>query len=122
MRHSLGHHHALAPSQLAHLLLQVPPQPPADHVEELGILLVLVPVLLPFDHPQADDSVVYPAEGLVLPPIGTGGNECGHIHPLQWPELDVQVGHIGIRRCFGLLRHSLSRLSRHPGSEPDTRF
>src|SRR5215469_18114413 len=45
-----------------------------DDVEELVLVLMFVPVVVAFDDAEADDGVVYVAEGFVVPGLyGVGG-------------------------------------------------
>ena len=51
-------------------VFQVDEEPALDDVEELVLVVVLVPVVLAPDDAEPDDRVVDPAEGLVVPRVG----------------------------------------------------
>jgi hypothetical protein len=82
-----GHHHSLAGTELDQAILQVDPEPTLDYVEELVVRVMLVPVVLPLHHPKPHYRIIHPAESLVIPSIGAGSRESGHIHTLERAEL-----------------------------------
>src|SRR5271166_1628311 len=59
---SLGHHEALARRQLDGAALQVDQEPSLQDVEELILIVVLVPVVLALNDAEPDHRVVDPAE------------------------------------------------------------
>jgi hypothetical protein len=105
MQHALGHHHTLARPKLDDPIFQINREAAADHIEELVVRLVLVPVVFPLYHPEPHDSIVHPAERLIVPPVGTGRDQRRHVDVLERTVFDVQVGRVWIRSCSGAFRH-----------------
>src|SRR5207244_1681328 len=62
MNDSLRHHEALPRPQLHGAPFQVDEQPTLDDVEELVLVVVLVPVVLALNYAEPDDRVVHAAE------------------------------------------------------------
>src|SRR5580658_3931106 len=75
-------------------VLQVHEQLPAQYKEELIILVVLMPVIFPFDDPHPDNTVVYLRKGLIEPFVFANPRHFADIDRLKRIELDVQPGHI----------------------------
>ena len=67
MHDALGNHHALSRRELNGAAFDVDEQLALDHVEELVVVIVFVPVVFAFNHSQADHRFVHLAERLVEP-------------------------------------------------------
>ena len=77
-------------------VLDVDQQPALEHEEELVLVVVLVPVEVAFDDPQAHDGVVDLGQRLVEPRLvrgGLGGDVDERAVGVLDVELDVVVAH-----------------------------
>ncbi len=66
-----------------------------DHVKELVVVIVLVPVILAFDNAHAHHRVVHLAERLIEPFVVAGVGNRINVDDLQRPVQNVEAGFIG---------------------------
>src|SRR5439155_5718110 len=95
------HDEALARRELDRAALQVDDEPPRDDVEELVLVVVLVPVVFPLHHTESHHGVVDLAERLGVPGMGAGVEQRLDVDELERPVADVEVSIVGIRRAVG---------------------
>jgi len=67
MPDSFGDYHSLSWAEVNRAIFQFNDQVPAHDIEELILLRVLVPVVLPLHNPKAHDRFVNSAKGLIVP-------------------------------------------------------
>jgi len=72
-----------------------------DDVEELVLIVVLVPVELAMQDAKPDDAVVDAGEGLVEPLLLTLGGFASDVYQIEGSELDVEVDRIGLGGQIG---------------------
>ncbi len=83
------------------LVLEVNQQLAVDHVEELIVGIMLVPVILTFKDAKPNHGFIHLAERLVIPlELASVGKSLGIDHFQRFVE-NIQAGFI---RCTGLLR------------------
>ena len=78
VHHSLRDDEPLSRSQFHCAALQVNDESPFHYVEELILIVVLVPVIFTLNDAESDDRVVHPAERLVVPAVGAGRDQSRH--------------------------------------------
>src|SRR5579864_6069621 len=83
---------------------QVDQQLALNHIEELVVMIVLVPVILAFDHAQAHHRTVHLAKRLVVPLVRSRIGERLLIDQLQMFVQHIEASVIGI---LGSGAHSL---------------
>lgn len=76
MHHPSGNRKPLSGCGLDRPAFQVNYEAPLDHVEELILLVVLMPVELALHDVKPNDAVVHSAQRLVIPRSLAGFNEC----------------------------------------------
>jgi hypothetical protein len=101
MPETAWHHEALARLKLHGAAFQVNEQRTLDDEEELVVLVVLMPVVLSFDHPCADDRIVDLAEGLIEPLIFAGIGKRLDVYDLQGSVQNVEARFIREGGGFG---------------------
>lgn len=94
MHHSLRNREPLSGGELDCPTLQVNYEAPLDHVEELILLVVLMPVELALHDAEAHNAVVHSAQRLVVPRILAGIDECLDVNELQGSVPRVQVDRV----------------------------
>src|SRR5262245_30550660 len=73
---------------------QVDDETALDHVEELVLRVVLVPVELALHDTESHDAIVYSGEGLVVPGVLAGIGERLNVDELQGSVAYVQVDRV----------------------------
>src|SRR3712207_2602881 len=76
------------------LFLEVDQEAAVHDVEELVLLVVMVPVELVLHDAEPDDAVVHPDERLVVPEVLDPIRECLNVHRLQRTERLVDVDRV----------------------------
>ena len=92
-------HESLTRSKLYRSFFEIDQQRAFNHVKELVIGIVLVPVILPFDNPNAHNGVVHFAERLVKPLIVAGVLDRMYIDNLERPMQARAARVLGERGC-----------------------
>src|SRR4029453_12226451 len=107
MHHPFGNRKPLSGCELDRPAFQVNYEAPLDHVEELILLVVLMPVELALHDAEPYDGLVHSTQRLVIPRVLAGIDECLNVNELQGSVPLVQVD-----RVWRLTAHmaSLSRL------------
>jgi hypothetical protein len=85
---------ALAGVELDCFVFEVDEEPSFNREEELVIVVVLVPVIFAFNDADANNGVVYFAEGLVEPLVIPGVGDVD-VDDFEWTVEDVEPGLIG---------------------------
>jgi hypothetical protein len=100
MNHLPGNDKALPRIERDGTLFEIDEQLAIHNVEELVIRIVLVPVILTFQHAKADDGVVYLAERLVVPlKFASVGKSLG-VDEFQWFVQNIQASLVRILLGF----------------------
>jgi hypothetical protein len=80
---------------------------PTDNVEKFIFVVMLVPVILPLHHPQADHRLIDLAEGLIVPGNGAGLHQGGDVDVFQGAMEEVETGVVsevlGLGHCLVLV-------------------
>ncbi len=100
MGHAPGYGEAVMRFEGDGPVFQVNEEPSLEDEEELVFLVVLVPVEFSLHHAEANDTLVDPAERLVVPLVLGGCDEAWDVNKLKEVELGLQVDSV-----LGLLRH-----------------
>ena len=95
MPHALGNHEALLRAQLHAPILEIDDETPLNHVEKLVQVVVLVPVVFPFDHTKPYHRFIHAAEGLVVPRVSARCHQIGQDDHFERPKPDIEVRVVG---------------------------
>src|SRR5262245_29938739 len=103
MMGALRYHEPLPRRQLDAAAFEIDEQPSFDDVEELVLVVVMVPVVFALDHAQAHHRFVDLAQRLVPPAVRATVDQAAHVHDLERRMEDVEVGDVRIvgRRLVG---------------------
>ena len=94
---SLRDHEPLARREFDRPILEVDEKLAFDHIEELVVLIVLVPVVFAFDHAEPHHGAIHLAERLVVPlEFASVGERLG-VDQLERLEREVQPGFVRVR-------------------------
>jgi hypothetical protein len=94
MEDGARHHESLALVKLDRFVFQIDQEPALDHVEELVLFVVLVPVVLTLDDAHADDGAVDLAERLIEPFVLAALGHRFDVDELEWAVQDVEAGFV----------------------------
>jgi hypothetical protein len=94
--HAFRHHEALARLERHRPITEVDEEATFDDIEELVLLIMLMPVLLPLYHPESHNGFVDLTKGLIVPLVSAGVDQRLDIDELLGTELNVEVGRVGI--------------------------
>jgi hypothetical protein len=84
----------LSRCELDRLAFQVDYETPLDHVKELILLVVFMPVEFALHDAEPYDAVVHSAQRLVIPRVLAGIDESLNVNALQWSVPRVQVDRV----------------------------
>jgi hypothetical protein len=91
MQNAFGYDKALQWSEIDDAVFQIDEQPPFHDIEELIIVIVLVPVVLPFDDTHAHDRLVDFAQCLIEPLVFAGVGQGLYVDHFERLVQDVQA-------------------------------
>src|SRR5215510_6627772 len=94
MHHPHRNRKPLSGGELDCPAFQVNYEAPLDHVEELILLVVLMPMELALHDAEAHNAVVHSAQRLVVPRVPAGIDECLDVNELQGSVPRVQVDRV----------------------------
>src|SRR5262245_22241169 len=94
MHHPFRNREPLSRCELDRPAFQVNYEAALDHVEELILLVVLMPVKLALHHAEPNDAVVHSAQRLVIPRVLAGIDECLNVNEFQGSIPRVQVDRV----------------------------
>jgi len=92
-----GDHEALPGLQRDVAILEIDVEFSFDDIEELIVVVVLVPVILALHDTEPNDRVIHPAQRLVIPLVGARVHQRLHVYQLELAILDVEMSGVGIR-------------------------
>src|SRR6266567_4591174 len=95
MHDALRHRETLPRPELDRPPLEIDDPSSLDHVEELVLVVVLVPVEFTLHHAEAHDAVVHATERLVVPAVPAAIDE------LERSEQRVEMDGVGLRSHRG---------------------
>src|SRR5690242_20499776 len=84
MQNSLGDHHALPRTEFHGAAFEINQQLSFDDVEELIIVIMLVPVIFALHHTETNYGAVHLAMRLVVPLVSAGIGEGAFVNYFQW--------------------------------------
>jgi len=96
MHYALGNHHSLTRPQSDGPVFQINRQFSLDHIEELIIHIVLVPVIFSLHYTQPDHGIIYATKRLVVPLMRAGIRQGFFIDQLQRTVLNIEVGYVRV--------------------------
>jgi hypothetical protein len=95
MAYSLGNNKTLIRRKIDCASFEVDQKMAIHDIKEFIEVFVLVPVIFTFDHTQAHNCIIYLAERLVVPFIGTGLGQLLDINNFERRMKNVEVSFVG---------------------------
>src|SRR5262245_24419992 len=91
MNYSLWDHKSLLCSQVDASIFKIDDEMPLQHEEELVVVVVFVPVVLPLHYAESNHGIVDFTQGLVVPAVLANADQCRDIHQTQRGKLDAKM-------------------------------
>ena len=100
MPDAFGNDKSLLWLQVDRAIFEIDDKVPFQDKEELIVVLMFVPVVLPLHDPEANNGVVHLAKRLVIPLISAGFHQGRYVHQVKGRKLDIEVSGVRIILLF----------------------
>ena len=99
VHHAFGDCYSLVWIEFDDLVVEVDEEPPFKNEEKFVVVIMFMPVILPFDDPESYNALVHIRERLIKPFVFAFPHHLWNVDVVEMVEFDVEMGFVVVLLC-----------------------